>query len=175
MEKPCKEQPYYQRVKKVIKGSRVKGDAAGGHNNKQYAVRSLASCYRRGQRCPTRPGCNSRAEAALAREGRRIGKGTSAYIPPKDDKGIHNNKQYAVRSLEEEDRKLVAWCYRRGQTTIHPVMEGAVSGKTNSAADEWLQPPLVAHQSRCLFWYLALEVEIARETTSPKVNPNRLR
>ena len=24
--------------KKVIKGSRVKGDAAGGHNNKQYAV-----------------------------------------------------------------------------------------------------------------------------------------
>ena len=69
MEKPCKEQPYYQRVKKVIKGSRVKGDATGGHNNKQYAVRSLeeedrklvASCYRRGQRCPTRPGCNSRA------------------------------------------------------------------------------------------------------------------
>ena len=94
MEKPCKEQPYHQRVKKVIKGSRVKGDAAGGHNNKQYAVRSeeeysklLASCYHRGQRCPTRPGCNSRAEAALAREGRRIGKGTNAYVPPKDDKG----------------------------------------------------------------------------------------
>ena len=56
-------------------------------------------------------------------------------------------------------------------TTIHPVLEDATVGKTNSAAHEWLPEPHVAPPSRCLFWYLALEVEIGRKTILARVDP----